>query len=108
MELANKKRLSLADRHFLRRSRCGHIGRSPLVCCAQQQKPKPQQIVATRLNGSPIHLGDLPNDCGQTEDLFNQDSYVVERIVGGKESRIGDSPWAALLQYQKSTSLKIA
>lgn len=110
-ELANKKHLTSADRHFLRRSRCGHIGRSPLVCCAPQQKQKPQQQksqeMAARLSGSPIHLNDLPNDCGQTEDVFNQDSYVVEFfIVGGEESRIGDSPWVALLQYQKSMFLK--
>lgn len=100
--LANKKHLSLADRHFLRRSRCGHIGRSPLVCCSPQKQHQPHQIAA-RLNGSPIHLEfDLPKDCGQTEDVFGQDSYVVEYlIVGGKESRIGDSPWLALLQYQK-------
>lgn len=99
MELANKKYVSMADRQFLKRSSCGHIGRTPLVCCAQQQQ---QQQVAARLSGSPLRLDDLPNDCGQTEEIFSRDYfYVVEYIVGGKESRIGDSPWLALLQYKK-------
>lgn len=99
-ELASKKYLSMADRQFLKRSSCGHIGRTPLVCCAKQQQ---QQVVA-RLSGSPLHLDDLPSDCGQIEEVFNRDHfYVVEYIVGGKESRIGDSPWLALLQYKKRT-----
>lgn len=106
MELANKKHLSLADRHFLRRSRCGYIGRSPLVCCVKQQQ-KTEEIAAW-LSGSPIHLDDLSTDCGQADDIFNQNSYVVEYfIVGGGESRIGDSPWLALLQYQKSMFLEM-
>lgn len=110
-KLANKKHLTLADRHFLRRSRCGQIGRSPLVCCLKPQQQQthsqqPQQIAA-RLSGSSIHVDDLPTDCGQTEDLFGQDLYAVEYlIVGGKESRIGDSPWLALLQYQKRMFFK--
>lgn len=105
MELAKKKHLSTANRQFLKRSSCGHIGRTPLVCCAQQQKPQ----VAARLSGSPLHLDDLINlDCGQTEEVFNRDYfYVVEYIVGGKESRIGDSPWLALLQYKKGSCFSI-
>lgn len=100
-ELASKKYVSIADRQFLKRSSCGHIGRTPLVCCAKQQQQQRQQVTA-RLSGSPLHLDDLPNDCGQTEEIFNRNNfYVVEYIVGGKESRIGDSPWLALLQYRK-------
>lgn len=108
MEIANKKQLSMADRQFLKRSSCGHIGRIPLVCCAQQQQKKQQQRqVAARLSGSPLHVDDLPSDCGQTEEIFNRDYfYVVEYIVGGKESRIGDSPWVALLQYKKSIPIR--
>lgn len=101
MELANKKRLSVADRQFLIRSRCGHIGRSPLVCCAKKQKQE-KKHVAARITGSPIHLDDLPSDCGRIEVNFNRNSYV-QYIVGGEESRIIDSPWLALLQYQKGT-----
>lgn len=114
-KLANRKHLSSADRQFLKRSFCGRVGRTPLVCCSQpkeQQPPKKQQQLqpqtqqsqqfAARLSGSPIQKDDLPKDCGQTEDIFNQDAYSIEYlIVGGKESRIGDSPWLALLQYEK-------
>lgn len=106
MGLAVKKHLSIADRQFLKRSSCGHIGRTPLVCCTQQQQQQPE--VAARSSGSPLHLDDLPNDCGQTDEIFHRDYfYVVEYIVGGKESRIGDSPWLALLQYKKGTCFEL-
>lgn len=92
--LANKKHISLADRLFLRRSRCGYIGRSPLVCC-----PQPDKIVP-RLNGGPFQVDDLPNDCGKIH--MNRHLYS-DYIVGGTESRIFDSPWLALLEYAKCT-----
>lgn len=90
--LANKKRLSIADRLFLLRSRCGYIGRLPLVCC-----PEPKKI-ATRIDGSAFHIEDLPNECGRVQANH---SLPMDYIVGGKESRIFDSPWMALLKYTK-------
>lgn len=97
-ELVNKKRLSIADRLFLARSRCGYIGRSPLVCCP------PSKNITTRLSGSPIQIKDLPIDCGRIQSFHNQ---PMDYIVGGKESRIFDSPWLALLQYDKCMLRKI-
>lgn len=110
-KLANRKHSSLADRNFLRRSLCGHIGRTPLVCCSQQkqqqQTQQPEQIAA-RSSGSPIHLNDFPKDCGRTEEVFHQDAYAIEYlVVGGEESRIGDLPWLALLQYEKCMFCKM-
>lgn len=99
-KLANKHHLTLADRKFLRRSRCGHIGRTPLVCCKPQRQL--QEKVAARISGSPIQLNDLPSDCGQIENVFHRDLYIVEYIVGGDESRLGDSPWLVLLKYERS------
>lgn len=102
-KLASKSHLTMADRKFLRRSRCGHIGRTPLVCCMKQRQQlhQQQENLAARISGSPLQLSDLPSDCGRTEDVFNRDLYIVEYIVGGDESRLGDSPWLVLLSYLK-------
>lgn len=90
--LANKHRLRLTDRLFLKRSRCGYINRSPLVCCSKSE------TITPRLNGSPLKLDDLPTDCGRIQ--FNQ-SLQLDYIVGGTKAKIYDSPWMALLQYEK-------
>lgn len=92
--LASKSHLRLADRLFLKRSRCGYIGRSPLVCC-----PKPDNL-STRSSGSQFQIDDLPSDCGRVQ--FNH-SLQSDYIVGGTEAKIYDSPWLALLRYQKRT-----
>ncbi|XP_055323303.1 serine protease easter-like [Sitodiplosis mosellana] len=91
--LANKKRLRIADRLFLKRSLCGHIGLTPLVCC-----PKAENIT-TRFDGSPLKIDDLPTDCGR---LHLNHNLRLEYIIGGKEARIYDSPWLTLLRYEKS------
>lgn len=92
--LANKKRLSIADRLFLLRSQCGYIGYMPLVCCPQSK----EDHLVTRLSGSPFLIEDLPMDCGRVQANH---SLPMDFIVGGKESRIFDSPWLALLKYTK-------
>lgn len=100
--LASKRRVTLADRIYLRRSRCGHIGRSPLVCCSQSNvKGK------GRADGSPILANDLPQpgECGTVQvDSSARINYLV---VGGKPTKIYDSPWLALLQYEKRTLILI-
>lgn len=90
--LASKKRLRTADRLYLNQSRCGLIGRSPLVCC-----PKVDNI-RSRSNGAPFEITDLPNDCGRQQ--LNQNVHI-NYIVGGTEAKIYDSPWLALLEYKK-------
>lgn len=91
--LANKKRLRMADRLFLKRSLCGHIGLTPLVCCPTVEN------ITTRFDGSPLTLDDLPTDCGKIHLNHN---LRLEYIVGGNEARIYDSPWLTLLEYEKS------
>lgn len=78
--------MTKAELGFLRRSRCGYIDTSPLVCCI-------------RVNSSaPFRIDDLPMNCGRTE--LKQD-FLVDRIVGGYTTHIYDSPWLALLLYEK-------
>lgn len=90
--MASKRRLRIADRLFLKRSRCGYVGGMPLVCC---QQPK---NIESRSNGSPLEIDDLPSDCGKVHLNHN---LQMDYIVGGKEAKIYDSPWLALLQYEK-------
>lgn len=90
--LASKRRVRIADRLFLKRSRCGHIGTTPLVCC-----PKANNI-QSRFDGAPFNINDLPNDCGRQQ--VNQNVHI-NYVVGGIEAKIYDSPWLALLQYEK-------
>lgn len=92
--LANKRHLRIADRLYLKRSRCGYVGLMPLVCCVQPDNIK------TRFNGSPLGIDDLPSDCGRIQSTQN---LLMDYIVGGKEARIYDSPWLTLLQYKKRT-----
>lgn len=89
-QLINKKRMTIVDRQILMRSKCGYIGRSPLVCCQLQN-----ENITTRLNGSPLQIEDLPVDCGRIQSHHD---LTTDFIVGGEESRIFDSPWLALLQ----------
>ncbi|XP_031619775.1 serine protease easter-like [Contarinia nasturtii] len=92
-KLTNKKHLLFTDRLLLRRSRCGHMGFTPLVCCQKSG------TTTTRFNGSPIKTSDLPTECGRLHLNFDRRSGL---IFGGNEARIYDSPWLALLQYSKS------
>lgn len=89
--LTEKKKLSIADRLFLRRSRCGYIGSSPLVCCQEKRE------IATRFDGSPLQFDDLPSDCGSKQLNHN---VPLALIVGGTATQIHDSPWLVLLQYE--------
>lgn len=90
--IATKKRLTIADRQYLRRSRCGFIG-FPLVCCLTQEYIQPVE----RFDNSKFYIDDLPSDCGKLQLKHILD----DRIVGGENAKIFDSPWQALLQYLK-------
>lgn len=90
--LANKKQIREADRRFLKRSSCGRIRSKPLVCC-----PKPENITS-RFDGEPLRIDDLPTDCGK---LHLNHGLPYNLIVGGSVAKIYDSPWLALLQYEK-------
>lgn len=96
--LANKKQIREADRRFLKRSSCGRIRSKPLVCC-----PKSENIT-TRFDGEPLQIDDLPIDCGRLY-LNHHDQYNL--IIGGNVAKIYDSPWLALLQYEKCMSFVI-
>lgn len=87
--LAKKKRLRTADRRYLQKSQCGYLNLTPLVCCP-------------RADGSPLRIDDLPTDCGRLHH-----DYIEYLIVGGVEAKIYDSPWLALLQYEKCMSIRI-
>lgn len=93
-EIATKRRMTIAERIFLRRSRCGYIGSSPLVCCAKSLADE-QEL---RDDGSHFQADDLPNDCGKIQ--MNHHT-MMELIVGGDMARIYDSPWLALLRYER-------
>lgn len=95
--MANKRHLRLTDRLFLKRSQCARIGKLRCVCCPPL--PQPGNI-QTRLSGSPIQINDLPRDCGRVQ--FNQ-TIQSDYIIGGSEAKIYDSPWLALLKYEKRT-----
>lgn len=96
--MANKRHLRLTDRLFLKRSQCARIGKLRCVCC-----PPPEKI-QTRLSGSPIQINDLPRDCGRVQ--FNE-TIQSDYIIGGSEAKIYDSPWLALLKYEKRTLYQI-
>lgn len=91
--LASKKRLTIADKQYLRRSRCGFVAFSPFVCCLPQENIQPVE----RFDNSKFYIDDLPSDCGKLQLKHILD----DRIVGGENARIFDSPWQALLQYLK-------
>lgn len=79
-----------SDREYLKRSHCGSIGRTPLICCLTRS------IVSDR---PPIRPNILPAMCGQSQV---KQKVPVHLIVGGKNSRIVDSPWLVRLEYLKS------
>lgn len=92
--LANRKHMRFADHLLLLRSRCGHVGFAPMVCCENIER-------SIRSNGSPLKMTDLPTECGRVQ--LNFGPRPMDLIVGGKEARIFESPWLALLQYIKRT-----
>lgn len=101
-QIASKKRITIAERLFLRRSRCGFIGVSPLVCCGGGvvgvNKPADEPEKVVRVDGSPFLIDDLPSNCGQVQKI--PDSKLA-LIVGGGLTQINDSPWLTLLRYAK-------
>ncbi|CAO1355956.1 unnamed protein product [Diamesa tonsa] len=61
----------------------GEINNKPSVCCEIEQTPTtPTPSVTTYLPAAPV--------CG---------SYFEERLIGGNHTKIGEFPWAALMQY---------
>lgn len=86
LKIAKKRKVTIAERGFLKRSRCGYIGISPLVCCIRID------------SSASFRIDDLPMNCGRTELKQN---ILEERIVGGYTTHIYDSPWLALLRYEK-------
>lgn len=93
-----KSPLTLADEKFLKRCQCGYIPGAPLVCCPPvlTSAGPSGRLIAYR-NGRFDDDLPAPGRCG---------TYAVEEvsdafIVGGRQSRIYESPWMALLKYTK-------
>lgn len=101
-------RINLApvEKLFLRQSQCGSLSNGPLVCCsapnmkvlASQSHQVNSDVEEVRLDiessiGRLMTANELPQpgECGKEE--------VVGFIVGGKQTRISESPWMALLKY---------
>lgn len=103
--------LAPVEKLFLRQSQCGYIVNSPLVCCTtpdlKSLLPKPSENILfeteeVRLDIEPsmgrlIKANELPQpgECGGEEEV------VVGFVVGGKQTKISESPWMALLKYSK-------
>lgn len=105
-------RITLApvEKLFLQQSQCGYIVNDPLVCCttpdmkaSASQNPQvildPDEVrldIESTISRS-ISANELPQpgECGKEEEI------VVGFIVGGKQTRISESPWMALLKFSK-------
>lgn len=92
--------LTFSDQMYLKRSQCGFIAKSPLVCCPPLIEPK---FISDHLEGNALTIDDLPKP-GQCGTLGIRSSVTVGLIVGGEQAKIFESPWMALLEYVKRKS----
>lgn len=107
--------MSSVEELHVKRSLCGYIPRSPLVCCPKSapelanhttsttkaEKSKPESPIRFDLEPTSssrlITVSELPQpgECGTIDEV------ISGLIVGGKQADVYDSPWMALLQYKK-------
>jgi Regulatory CLIP domain of proteinases/Trypsin len=92
--LLKKKSMTLEELEFLKQSQCGFENRSPLVCCASGATP-----VESKQKNQAIHANLLPTfeKCGAS---------LSDRIVGGRNAKVDEYPWLALIEYVETKTKK--
>lgn len=94
LQLIKRTPLSAADRQFAQRSQCSNgSGRSPYVCCSQEDISNPTSG-STPGNGEGVIIPTVPQ-CGQTA--------VGDRIYNGNDTLLDEFAWMALLEYIDSS-----
>ncbi|KAJ8982918.1 hypothetical protein NQ317_004574 [Molorchus minor] len=96
--ILQKRPIKSSDADFLRRSQCGFEGTLPKVCCALESSA--QQVTTEHVNlndVSPVSSNLLPENCGGS---------IEDRIVGGKETALGEFPWMALIEYERENGAR--
>lgn len=89
LQILRQRPISDKNRDFLQQSQCGFAGTDPKVCC-----PSKDTAPIDNGNTGPIESNLLPSkkQCG---------NHLADRIIGGKETDLGEHPWMALIEYQK-------
>jgi Regulatory CLIP domain of proteinases/Trypsin len=90
--LSRRTQLTRQESDYLRNSQCGYRNRTPLVCCASGTTATP----TTRQNQASFKAL-LPTfkTCG---------AIASNRIVGGRNTKVDEYPWLAMIEYADSQS----
>jgi hypothetical protein len=130
-QLAMMRPVKDETKAFLQKSQCGYHDRAPYVCCAPEPEttttsttvkpshpPTPRPTRATEKPTEPatevpetITLNPEPEWLQKLRKMVPQAPHcgidAKDRIFGGKEAKLNEYPWLALLNYDKGLSTVI-
>ncbi|KAF4532182.1 hypothetical protein B566_EDAN002244 [Ephemera danica] len=84
---------------YLRRSQCGFVGNSPVICCPKEDIAKGVSAGGSEAIKDHPGVSLLPKSCGHA---------LTDYIVGGSVAQLGEHPWLAGLEYQTRTGVFVA
>lgn len=104
--LRNKTPQNHFDRLYVTLSQCGfnRNGQKFLVCCTQSPFPL-RSISESNLTPSANQKTVAEPVTARQKEIFGCDVSLDNRIFGGKQTRINEMPFTALLAYAKSRFL---